>query len=182
MVDGNPISNFLRVAGHGVTLDFRGVRRLCSRWRLKDQCSTPFCERCCVFGNNTVGCTVGCRHCGDSHESVDYTARRTYSSVTAGQRRAFASSQITSNVVANFPFYVQRRRPLHLSVRPQRPIQLSLNKFNLLTFRRLRFQIMLKLMLPFQLVTCFSYQMICQQVMVHLWMAVRRPQRSICRS
>lgn len=96
VTDGNPLPNILQVSGHGVKFDYRGVWRV-YRWRslkghFKDQGLTTFCARFSIFGHDTVGCTMGRRHCGDSHASVDSTARRTYSPVTAGQRGASVSS------------------------------------------------------------------------------------------
>ncbi|KAG0429483.1 hypothetical protein HPB47_023605 [Ixodes persulcatus] len=42
------------------------------------------CDRCGVFGHPTEGCTESCRRCGGTHATVDCTAKRSYSSMVAG--------------------------------------------------------------------------------------------------
>lgn len=83
----NPLPNFLRIAGQRATFEYRGVRRVCRRCNLeghyKAQCTTPHCERCATFGHATNGCTSDCRRCGGAHATVDCTARKLYSTVTA---------------------------------------------------------------------------------------------------
>ncbi|KAH9359734.1 hypothetical protein HPB48_002572 [Haemaphysalis longicornis] len=84
----NPLPNFLRVSGQRATFDYRGVRKVCRRCGLeghfKAQCATPRCDRCVVFGHATQGCVRGCSRCGGTHATADWTARKSYSMVTAG--------------------------------------------------------------------------------------------------
>ncbi|XP_040077760.1 uncharacterized protein LOC115315909 [Ixodes scapularis] len=86
--EANPLPNFLRVAGHRATFDYRGLKRVCGRCRqeghVRAQCTTGYCDRCGVFGHPTEGCTANCRRCGGTHATVDCTAKRSYSSMVAG--------------------------------------------------------------------------------------------------
>ncbi|KAH9369401.1 hypothetical protein HPB48_007179 [Haemaphysalis longicornis] len=82
----NTVPNFLRVSGQRATFDYRGVRKVCRRCGMdfKDQCATPRCERCVVFGYATEGCVRNCSRCGGTYATADCTARQSYSMVTAG--------------------------------------------------------------------------------------------------
>lgn len=51
MAEGNPLSIFLRVAGHGVTIDYCGVRRIWRRCRPEDHLKAQF---------DAVLCTMFC--------------------------------------------------------------------------------------------------------------------------
>ncbi|KAG0445419.1 hypothetical protein HPB47_015432 [Ixodes persulcatus] len=88
MKEANSLLNFLRVAGHRATFDYRGLKRVCRRCRQEDhvraQCTTGYCDRCGVFGHPTEGCSANCRRCGGTHATVDCTAKRSYSSMVAG--------------------------------------------------------------------------------------------------
>ncbi|CAN8017509.1 unnamed protein product, partial [Ixodes persulcatus] len=88
MKEANPLPNFLRVAGHRATFDYRGLKRVCRRCRqeghVRAQCTTGYCDRCGVFGHPTEDCTANCRRCGGTHATVDCTAKRSYSSMVAG--------------------------------------------------------------------------------------------------
>ncbi|KAG0427843.1 hypothetical protein HPB47_025130 [Ixodes persulcatus] len=93
MKEANPLPNFLRVADHRATFDYRGLKRVCRRCRqeghVRAQCTTGYCDRCGVFGHPTEGCTANCttvqqRRCGGTHATVDCTAKRSYSSMVAG--------------------------------------------------------------------------------------------------
>ncbi|KAM7312023.1 translation initiation factor IF-2-like [Ixodes scapularis] len=88
MKEANPLPNFLRVAGHRATFDYRGLKRVCRRCRqeghVRAQCTTGYCDRCGVFGHPTEGCTANCGRCGGTHATVDYTAKRSYSSMVTG--------------------------------------------------------------------------------------------------
>ncbi|KAM7310345.1 hypothetical protein ISCGN_007253 [Ixodes scapularis] len=85
--EANPLPNFLRVAGHRATFDYRGLKRVCRRCRpeghVRAQCTTGYCDHCGVFGHPTGGCTANCRRCGGTHATVDCTAKRSYSSMVA---------------------------------------------------------------------------------------------------
>ncbi|KAG0415285.1 hypothetical protein HPB47_007561 [Ixodes persulcatus] len=88
MKEANPLPNFLCVAGHRATFDYRGLKRVCRRCRqeghVRAQCTTGYCDRCGVFGHPTEDCTANCRRCGGTHATVDCTAKRSYSSMVAG--------------------------------------------------------------------------------------------------
>ncbi|KAM7313587.1 mucin-7-like [Ixodes scapularis] len=88
MKGANPLPNFLRVAGHRATFDYRGLKRVCRRCRqeghVRAQCTTGYCDRCGVFGHPTEGCTANCARCGGTHATVDCTAKRSYSSMVTG--------------------------------------------------------------------------------------------------
>lgn len=85
----NPLPNFLRIAGHRATFEYRGVRRVCRRCgeegHYKVNCSTPFCERCAVYGHRTDTCAAKCRRCKGDHASVDCTMRKLYSAAVTAE-------------------------------------------------------------------------------------------------
>ncbi|CAN7944185.1 unnamed protein product, partial [Ixodes hexagonus] len=89
MRESNPVPNFLRVAGHRATFDYRGIRRVCRRClregHIKAACTTEYCVRCAAFGHATQGCTADCGRCGAPHATVDCTTRRSYSNVATRQ-------------------------------------------------------------------------------------------------
>ncbi|KAG0434393.1 hypothetical protein HPB47_019138 [Ixodes persulcatus] len=111
MKEANPLPNFLRVAGHRATFDYRGLKRVCRRCRqeghVRAQCTTGYCDRCGVFGPPTEGCTASCRRCGGTHATVDCTAKRSYSSMVAGNYAtdfpALDPGNSTSPVAAEAP-------------------------------------------------------------------------------
>ncbi|KAH9367832.1 hypothetical protein HPB48_017687 [Haemaphysalis longicornis] len=76
----NPVQNFLRVSGQRATFDYRGVRKVCRRCGMeghfKAQCATPRCDSkvVCEIVRGAAGRTL----------RPDCTARRSYSTVTAG--------------------------------------------------------------------------------------------------
>ncbi|KAG0435175.1 hypothetical protein HPB47_018644 [Ixodes persulcatus] len=51
---------------------------------VRAQSTTDYCDRCGVFGHPTEDCTANCRRCGGTHATVDCTAKRSYSSMVAG--------------------------------------------------------------------------------------------------
>ncbi|KAH7941569.1 hypothetical protein HPB49_012888 [Dermacentor silvarum] len=83
MKPGSPVPNYLRVAGHRVTCDYRGMQRVCRRCgssgHFRMQCTAPFCTRCGIYGHDGKGCVLPCRRCGDPHATVACSLRRTYS-------------------------------------------------------------------------------------------------------
>lgn len=85
MLEANPVPNFLRVNGHRVTLNYRGMKMVCRRCRkeghFKAACKEQYCERCLIFDHSTSGCRASCRRCGASHATADCTGRRPYSEV-----------------------------------------------------------------------------------------------------
>ncbi|KAM7310828.1 uncharacterized protein ISCGN_007736 [Ixodes scapularis] len=80
------ISNFISIQGHRVMVDYRGMRRVCSKCgqegHIGPACKTPRCDRCAVFGHSTAGCTEPCQRCGHAHATVDCAQRKTYAAVT----------------------------------------------------------------------------------------------------
>ncbi|XP_070396503.1 uncharacterized protein [Dermacentor albipictus] len=83
-----PVPNYLRVSGHRVTFDYRGLQRVCRRCGSSDhyraQCTAAFCGRCGVHGHESDGCDRPCRRCGDSHPTVACPVRRSYSDAATG--------------------------------------------------------------------------------------------------
>ncbi|KAH7941797.1 hypothetical protein HPB49_017649 [Dermacentor silvarum] len=83
MKPGSPMHNYLRVAGHRVTCDYREMQRVCRRCgssgHFRMQCTAPFCARCSTYGHVFKGCVLPCRRCGDPHATVACSLRRTYS-------------------------------------------------------------------------------------------------------
>ncbi|XP_075550745.1 uncharacterized protein LOC142584516 [Dermacentor variabilis] len=75
-----PVPNYLRVSGHRVTFDYRGLQRVCRRCGSSDhyraQCTAAFCGRCGVHGHESDGCDRPCRRCGDSHPTDACPVRR----------------------------------------------------------------------------------------------------------
>ncbi|KAG0440344.1 hypothetical protein HPB47_016320 [Ixodes persulcatus] len=75
MKEANPLPNFLRVAGHRATFDYRGLKRVCRRCRqeghVRAQCTTGYILR-------------PLRRCGGTHATADCTAKRSYSSMVVG--------------------------------------------------------------------------------------------------
>ncbi|KAG0433825.1 hypothetical protein HPB47_019555 [Ixodes persulcatus] len=130
-----PIPNFITIQGHRVMVDYRGLRRVCSRCgqegHIGPACKTARCERCAVFGHPTAGCTAPCLRCGHAHATADCTQRRSYAAVAhpAGAPRPHQPSQgaagqsrpDSEELNDNFdPSIRPRDRPLAPSVTPSR--------------------------------------------------------------
>ncbi|KAG0431440.1 hypothetical protein HPB47_021788 [Ixodes persulcatus] len=128
-----PIPNFITIQGHRVMVDYRGLRRVCSRCgqegHIGPACKTARCERCAVFGHPTAGCTAPCLRCGHAHATADCTQRRSYAAVAhpAGAPRPHQPSQgaagqsrpDSEELNDNFdPSIRPRDRPLAPSVTP----------------------------------------------------------------
>ncbi|KAH6930132.1 hypothetical protein HPB50_010385 [Hyalomma asiaticum] len=83
MKPGSPVSNYLKVAGHRITCDYKCMQRVCRRCgssgHFRMNCNAPFCARCGVYGHEGKGCSLPCRRCGDPHSTVACTLRRSYS-------------------------------------------------------------------------------------------------------
>ncbi|KAG0415520.1 hypothetical protein HPB47_007329 [Ixodes persulcatus] len=75
-----PVPKFVHIQRHQVMVDYRGLRRVCSRCGLEGHigpaCKTPRCDRCGVFEHATAGCTVPCQWCGHGHATTDWVQRR----------------------------------------------------------------------------------------------------------
>lgn len=89
MCDSNTVPNFHRVAGHRATFYCRGIRRVCrgrsQERHIKAACTTEYCTRCATSGHALEGYTADCGRCSSSYASVDFPARRSYSSVFSHQ-------------------------------------------------------------------------------------------------
>nr|XP_050032241.1 uncharacterized protein LOC126528391 [Dermacentor andersoni] len=83
MKPGSPVPNYLKVAGHRVTCDYKGMQRVCRRCgssgHFRVQCTAPFCARCGIYGHIGKGCILPCLRFGDPHATVACSLRRTYS-------------------------------------------------------------------------------------------------------
>lgn len=83
MKASSPVPNYLKVAGHRVTCDYKGIQRVCRRCgdsgHFRMNCTAPFCGRCGVYGHDGKGCSLPCRRCGDPHATVACTIRPSYS-------------------------------------------------------------------------------------------------------
>ncbi|KAG0424150.1 hypothetical protein HPB47_000101 [Ixodes persulcatus] len=59
-----PVPKFISVQGHRVMVDYRGLRRVCSRCGKEGHfghvCKTPHCDRCGLFDHAKEGCTTPC--------------------------------------------------------------------------------------------------------------------------
>ncbi|KAG0416213.1 hypothetical protein HPB47_006608 [Ixodes persulcatus] len=86
-----PVPNFIHIQGHRVMVDYRGMRRVCSRCGQEGHfgpaCKTPRCDRCGVFGHPTEGCAAPCQRCGHAHATTDCVQRKTYSAAARESRR-----------------------------------------------------------------------------------------------
>ncbi|KAG0413590.1 hypothetical protein HPB47_009243 [Ixodes persulcatus] len=80
------ILNFINIQGRRVMVDYRGLRRVCSKCgqegNIGPACKTPRCNRCAVFGHATAGCTNPCQRRGHAHATVGCTQRKTIAAVT----------------------------------------------------------------------------------------------------
>ncbi|KAH7934886.1 hypothetical protein HPB52_001828 [Rhipicephalus sanguineus] len=83
MKSSSPVPNYLRVAGHRVTCDYKGIQRVCRRCvesgHFRMNCTAPFSGRCGTYGHDGKGCSLLCRRCADPHDTVACTIRRSYS-------------------------------------------------------------------------------------------------------
>ncbi|KAM7284182.1 hypothetical protein ISCGN_001279 [Ixodes scapularis] len=90
METSKPVPNFVHIQGHRVMVDYRGLRRVCSRCGLEGHigpaCKTPRCDRCGVFGHATAGCTAPCQRCGHGHATTDCVQRKSYAAAAKQPR------------------------------------------------------------------------------------------------
>ncbi|KAG0414235.1 hypothetical protein HPB47_008582 [Ixodes persulcatus] len=100
-----PIPNSISIQGHRVMVDYRGLRRVCSKCgqegHIGPACKTPRCDRCAIFGHSTAGCTEPCQRCGHAHATVDCTQRKTYAAAT--QSTAARPSRVQPQETATAP-------------------------------------------------------------------------------
>ncbi|XP_042142036.1 uncharacterized protein LOC121833043 [Ixodes scapularis] len=120
-----PIPNFISIQGHRVMVDYRGMRRVCSKCgqegHIGPACKTPRCDRCAVFGHSTAGCTEPCQRCGHAHATVDCTQRKTYAAVTqsTAARPSCVQPQETATAPVVPPASEQRKDDPSPPVYPQ---------------------------------------------------------------
>lgn len=128
MKEGNPLPNFLRVAGHMATFDYRGVKRICRRCRqeghYRAQCTAAYRTRCSLFGHAMETCTVGCRRCQGPHATADCTTPRTYLAAARGDDRRLPPPASADSLPGAVPFPVpsQPPRPLPRPPEPTAPV------------------------------------------------------------
>lgn len=95
-----PVPNFLVVQGHRVMVEYKGMRRVCSRCSLEGHfvaaCSTPRCVRCAVFGHPTEGCVEPCRRCSGGHATVDCVLPRSYAAALSSKAAVTTSSVVVA--------------------------------------------------------------------------------------
>ncbi|KAG0421366.1 hypothetical protein HPB47_002731 [Ixodes persulcatus] len=79
------VPNVVYVARHRVMCQYRGMKRVCSRYgpggHFGAACRTPRCNRSGIFGHGTEGCSSPCSWCGHSHDMSDCTLPRSYSAL-----------------------------------------------------------------------------------------------------
>ncbi|KAH9384364.1 hypothetical protein HPB48_026371 [Haemaphysalis longicornis] len=97
----NPVPNFLRISCQRATFDYRGVRRVDSAdtaaWKGISRPSLPIGGVTGALIQGSEGCKRNCSQCGRTHATVDCTARRSYSTMTA------------EGSAADFPLLQERR-------------------------------------------------------------------------
>ncbi|KAH7941045.1 hypothetical protein HPB49_009505 [Dermacentor silvarum] len=99
-----PVPNYLRVSGHRVALDYRGLERVCRRCGSSDhyraQCTAAFCGRCGTHVHESEGCNRPCQRCGDGHPmyTVMCPVRCSYSDAAAGAFRPYRRRQLRSRL------------------------------------------------------------------------------------
>ncbi|KAH7942218.1 hypothetical protein HPB49_021902 [Dermacentor silvarum] len=83
-----PVPSYLRVTGHLVTFDYRGLQRGCRQWgssnHYRAHRTAAFCGRCGIHGHESKGCGRLCQRCGDGHPTVVCPLRRSYSDAATG--------------------------------------------------------------------------------------------------
>ncbi|KAG0423684.1 hypothetical protein HPB47_000547 [Ixodes persulcatus] len=99
-----PLPNFIHIQGHRVMVDYRDMRRVCSRCGQEGHfgpaCKTPRCDRCGVFGHPTEECAAPCQRCGHAHPTIDCVQRKTYSAAARDSRRGSAPPVSTPESLA----------------------------------------------------------------------------------
>ncbi|KAH7949202.1 hypothetical protein HPB49_006291 [Dermacentor silvarum] len=82
-----PVPNYLRVSGHHLTFDYRGLQRVYLRRGSSDhyhtQCTTVFCGHCDIYGHESEGCDRPCRCWGDGRPTIVCTVRPSYADAAA---------------------------------------------------------------------------------------------------
>ncbi|KAH7934860.1 hypothetical protein HPB52_001413 [Rhipicephalus sanguineus] len=83
-----PVPNFTTIAGHRITCEYRGMRRVCARCgdvgHMATACSAEYCKRCGIFGHDTVGCEAECKRCVGRHGTKECFRKRSYVAAARG--------------------------------------------------------------------------------------------------
>ncbi|KAH7965251.1 hypothetical protein HPB49_005406 [Dermacentor silvarum] len=70
-----PPPNFITVTGFRVMLEYKGMKRVCSKCGAEGHfgasCTSSRCARCAIFGHPTATCNAPCRRCNGEHATVD---------------------------------------------------------------------------------------------------------------
>ncbi|KAK8787681.1 hypothetical protein V5799_022542 [Amblyomma americanum] len=79
--------NFLTVAGTRAMIEYRGMRRVCSRCggegHFGASCKQVRCGRCGSYGHLGTDCRPVCRRCGGAHPTPDCVRPRSYAAAVA---------------------------------------------------------------------------------------------------
>ncbi|XP_072142939.1 uncharacterized protein [Dermacentor andersoni] len=77
-----PPPNFIMVTGFRVMLEYKGMKRVCSKCGAEGHfgatCTSARCARCAIFGHATATCNAPCRRCNGGHATVDCVSPRSY--------------------------------------------------------------------------------------------------------
>ncbi|XP_077491355.1 uncharacterized protein LOC144101988 isoform X2 [Amblyomma americanum] len=70
--------DFLTVGGHRAMLEYRGMKRVCSRCRgeghLGAACTSTRCSRCGAYGRETETLQAACKRCGGTARDLGLRA------------------------------------------------------------------------------------------------------------
>ncbi|XP_077491559.1 uncharacterized protein LOC144102133 [Amblyomma americanum] len=79
--------NFLTVAGTRAMIEYRGMRRVCSRCggegHIRAACNAVRCGRCGAYGHVGADCRPVCKRCGGAHPTLDCVRPRSYAAAVA---------------------------------------------------------------------------------------------------
>ncbi|KAH7960576.1 hypothetical protein HPB49_021268 [Dermacentor silvarum] len=82
-----PPPNFITVTGFRVMLEYKGMKRVCSKCgeegHFGASCTSSRCARCAIFGHPTATCNAPCRRCNGEHATVDCVQPRSYAAAVA---------------------------------------------------------------------------------------------------
>ncbi|KAH7949083.1 hypothetical protein HPB49_005019 [Dermacentor silvarum] len=82
-----PPPNFITVTGFRVMLEYKGMKRVCSKCgeegHFGASCTSSRCARCAIFGHPTATCNAPCRRCNGEHATVDCVQPGSYAAAVA---------------------------------------------------------------------------------------------------
>ncbi|KAH7944851.1 hypothetical protein HPB49_001272 [Dermacentor silvarum] len=82
-----PPPNFIMVTGFRVMLEYKGMKRVCSKCGTEGHfgasCTSSRYARCAIFGHATATCNAPCRRCNGEHATVDCVQPRSYAAAVA---------------------------------------------------------------------------------------------------